>query len=381
MISRRLLLATGTALPFAARAAAPPPAPAIVSRIVVEAGRIWTPVMIGDNGPYAFIFDTGASVSAIDPALARRLGLSRLGQRRMRGIGGSVTVDIYVADKIVLGDGLRQSSGVFAGIDVPGGSGLLTAGLFTSADSDLDFIRGEWRLWPSGRPDYAGMTRFGVIETRNADASDKIVADVTLDGQRLRLVVDTGAPGEAMLFPHVVKRSGLWSNTRPFAPQRLRGIGGATQKLGRTVRATRLSVAGFDFDRPLVRLHDPSDSLDFPYDGLLGLSVIERLDLSTEVRRALLWARSNGRPKSAEDYGNAGLWLDRLPDAKARVAVVSPGAPAADAGLKVGDVLTGVGDWRAYLRQFAGPPGTVIDVVVAGPAGPETRRVTLRAYL
>ena len=381
MISRRSLIAAGGAIPLAAHAAPRPAEPAIVSRIVVEAGRIWTPVTIGDHGPYAFIFDTGASVSAIDPELAQRLDLSRLGRRRMIGVGGPVTVDFYIAHDIILGDGLRQASGVFAGIPVGGGSGLLTAGLFTSADSDLDFVRREWRLWPTGRPDFAGMTHFGVIETRYADASDKIVVDVDLDGQRLRLIVDTGSPGEVMLFPHVVKRTGLWSDARPFAPTRLRGIGGATEKLGRTVRAKRLSIAGFDFDGPLVRLHDPADSLDFRFDGLLGLPVIERLDLSTEIRKARLWARANGRAKPPEDYGFAGLWLDRLPDACARVAVLSPGAPAAEAGLKVGDVLTGVEDWRAYLRRFAGEPGSIVEVVVATAAAPVTRRITLRAFL
>lgn len=381
MITRRSLLASGTVLPLAVHAAPRSAQPPIISRIVVEAKRIWTPVTIGDAGPFAFILDTGASISAIDTALARRLNLSRIGRRRIRGIGGAATFDVYVARNVVLGNGLRQSSSLFAGIDGRTNAGLLTGTLFTGSDCDLDFVRGEWRLWPTGRPDFAGLTPFGVIATRDGTPGNEIIVEATLDGRRLRLIVDTGAPGEVLLFPHVVRRTGLWSDTRPFAPQRLRGIGGTTAKLGRTVRATRLSIAGFDFDRPLVGLHDPSDSLDEAYDGLLGLSVIERLDLSTEVRRSRLWARANGRTKPSEDYGYAGLWLDRLADARARVAVVSPGSPAAEAGLKDGDILTGVEDWRTYLRRFEGLPGEVADVVVAGATGPESRRVILRAYL
>ena len=383
MISRRSLLAAGGAVPLAA-AAPRPPEPPIVSRIVVEAGRIWTPVMIGDAGPFAFIFDTGASVSAIDPRLAARLGLSRLGRRRMTGIGGAVVVDFYLAKRIVLGDGLRQSSGVFAGIDVAGSSGLLTAGLFTSADSDLDFVRGEWRLWPTGRPNFDGMTHLGTIERRHADASDQIVVEAVLDGQRLRLIVDTGAPGELLLFPHVVKRSGLWNDARPFAPERLRGIGGAAGRLGRVVRAQRLDVGPFAFDAPLVWLHDPGDSVDLRYDGLLGLPVIERLDLSTEVAKGRLWARANGRAKPRENAGQSGMWLDRDgggDGTRARIAAVSPGSPAAEAGLKISDVVVGIDDWRAYIRRFAAPPGTAVGVLVETPGGPVLRTVTLRAYL
>ena len=95
MISRRRVLESATlaaavsALPV--RAAAP--APAVTSRIVVSADRIWVPATIGGEGPFRFILDTGAAVSGIAIPLAKRLGLRGIGHVRMNGIGGIADLD------------------------------------------------------------------------------------------------------------------------------------------------------------------------------------------------------------------------------------------------------------------------------------------------
>ena len=377
MISRRTLLAAAAAMPLGAAAAAP-----TVGRIQVAASRIIMPVTIGGAGPFPFILDTGAAVSCIAPRLAARLGLRKLGQRRMSGVGGTVDLDFYEAKDIVFGGGVAQGAAAFGGVAPEGWAGLLAAGLFTTHDSDIDFDASEWRVYWRGRPPRDGWTRLDAgIDERSGAGSAKLFVNATLDGRSLRLLLDTGAPPEVMLFPHGTRRSGLWSGDRPFAPERLRGIGGVVERLGRVVRAQRLDIGGFGFDAPLIRLHDPKDFADVDYDGLLGLAVIERLNLSTEVRRGALWAQPSRRAKPPEAYGASGVWFDRLDGARARVATVSPGSPAADAGLKIGDVLTGVHDWRAYIRRFAAPPGTQIPVVVDTVAGPMPRIVTLRAYL
>lgn len=48
-------------------------------------------VTIAGQGPYTFVLDTGASTSAIDSSITRRLGLQRAGPpHEVSGIGGSV---------------------------------------------------------------------------------------------------------------------------------------------------------------------------------------------------------------------------------------------------------------------------------------------------
>jgi hypothetical protein len=49
----------------------------------------FVPVMIGDQGPFAFALDTGASNSVLDEAIAERLGLQPVGDPRgVTGVAG-----------------------------------------------------------------------------------------------------------------------------------------------------------------------------------------------------------------------------------------------------------------------------------------------------
>ena len=384
-MSRRALFAAAGMLAIPSRLAAAAPAPPIVSRITLAHGRVWLNLTIGGAGPFPFILDTGADVSAIDPRLAAQLHLGKVGYKGLTGIGGRVELDFYRARDVVFGGGVRQHEAVFGGLlagkGAGEGAGLVAAGVVTTRDSDLDFVAGEWRLYPNGRPDRDGFTRLAsTIGGPNRFSSDKVTVLAILDGRHTGLLADTGAQGEVLLFPAAVRRSGLWEDTRPFAPVRLRGIGGTADRVGRVVRARQLTLGTCLFDAPLVHLYDPNDEAQSLHDGLLGLPVLERLHLSTEVRAAKLWVQANGRPKPPEHYGYSGLWLDQLTGDRARVAMLSPASPAADAGLVQNDVLRAP-DWPGLLRRLGGPPGGEVAVTVETPGGLSPRIIRLRAYL
>lgn len=378
------MLGSGAAAALLPRPVAAAGGAMVTSQIVLAGGRIWVPATIGGQGPFRFIFDTGAVVSGIAEALATKLGLRGLGNRRLNGIGGVADLDFYEAKRVVYGGGILQDSVAFAGLPYPlGGAGLLAAGLVTTRDSDLDFTNSEWRLYPAGRPNFDGLTRLeGFIESGLGGGSDKLVVNGVLDGQTYRLMVDTGSPSELLLFPTEVRRSRLWDDARPFAPTVLRGIGGTTARLGRKARGGRLTIGDFAFDAPLVSLYDPKDfnQAQARYDGVIGLPLIERLDWSTEVRKKRLWVRANGRPEAPEVYSRSGLWLERKGETIS-VAVVSPASPAAEAGIRAGDVLAPDTDWTAVRRALGGAAGQQATLNVVTPAGTQARILTLRAYL
>jgi hypothetical protein len=159
---------------------------------------------------------------------------------------------------------------------------------------------------------------------------------------------------------------------------RSRGIGGAAQR-GRLVRASRLAVGSIDLGAPLVSLGAPDDSSPVAADGIIGLELLERMTLSTDVRGNRLWARRNARPARPERYGLSGLWCDER-QGKLVAVDVSPLSPAAEAGLRVGDELVGL-SLGGLIAKLAGAPGKTVALSVRRDGETRLVSLTLREFL
>jgi serine protease Do len=387
MLTRRDILAV-TAVSLlpgtAARAAAP--ARVITNSIALEDGRVWIAASVQGKGPFLFILDTGAVVSLIQEKIARDLGLKASAPVKLQGVGGAELFTLYVAHDIVFSGGARQTA-VFAAAERhlalgPDAAGALAAGMVTALDADLDFEKGELRIYPDGRGDRGGFAELPsrIMQMSGPAASAYMFVDAVLDGGRYRFLLDTGMSGQVLLWPGAVRRSGLWSDKIRFAPRRSSGIGGDAQR-GRLVRGSALTLGDIAFERPLVALSNPSGPSRIASwaDGIIGLELIERLTLSTDVRRGRLWARRNARPPSPERYGLSGLWVEER-GGNVVVEEVSPQSPAADAGLRVGDEIVGI-PLRAFIGRLGGKPGESIPVTVRRGGETISTAIVLRAFL
>lgn len=374
------------ALPFlhpaAARAGAG--APPIVSRIALDNGRVWVGVTIAGRAPALFIVDTGAVVSLVQPSHAGKFGLKALGPVRLRGVGGVQQFLLHEGSEVVFGGAIRQAKAVFAVPErdlalPPDAAGLLAAGMLTSVDTELDFEAGEWRVYPGGRGARAGFEALpSRIRGGDNGGSEYIYVDAELDGRTFRLLADTGMPGQIALFGKATRRSGLWTDARPYAPVQSRGIGGAAER-GRLVRASRLSIGSIDLGAPLVSLGPPGESSPVFADGIIGLELLERMTLSTDVRGNRLWARRNARPARPERYGLSGLWCAER-EGKLVAVDVSPLSPAAEAGLQIGDELVGLSLPRLIVL-LAGRPGQTVALSVRRNGETRPASLTLREFL
>jgi len=335
--------------------------------IHVRDSRVWMPVRFGGGETHSFILDTGGFANLISTSLADQLDLRRLGSLRIAGVGGRDRYDAYRAPDVSIGD-VRVGAITFAAyppqlVIHPQARGALSAGLLTVADSDLDFDAGQWRLYLDGRRDRTGFTELPTsIMSQGLDSgAAHIFIDVEMGGRSYHLIVDTGAPGDLMLDPDGTARSGLWTDSVPYAPHRRMGIGGII------------------FERPLVSITDPEERRSGRTHGLLGIGVIERLNLSTDIRARRLWAKRNNRTVRPERYGMSGLWLAERRGGLV-IAEVGTGSPAAEAGLRIGDVVTG-GSLQEWIRRLAGRPGDRVEVPVARGGASRTVTLTLREYL
>jgi predicted aspartyl protease len=387
MLSRRHMIAATAAalLPRSALGAAGA-SHVIVNSIALQDRRVWIAAMIQGKGPFSFIIDTGAVVSLLQESVAQQIGLRDRSTVVLHGVGGLETFQVYEARDILFSGGARQPSAVFAAAGRhlelgPEAAGALAAGMLTALDSDLDFEKGELRIYPDGRGERSGFVELpSRIERFGGPAgSAYILADAALDGRTYRFLLDTGMPGQVLLWPSATRKSGLWSETMPFAPARHAGIGGDAAR-GRLVRAGRLQIGPLAFERPLVSLSKPSTvNQGAIADGLIGLELLERLNLSTDVKRGRLWARPNARPAWPEHYGLSGLWVDEK-DGKTVVAEVSPGSPAASAGIREGDEIIGVA-MKDFIAKLGGRPGRTIPVTLRRGGATVSTELTLREYL
>lgn len=387
-LSRRqtMQLLGALAIPAGTRAAAKT---ALEAPIVVEDGRLWISVRIGERS-LRFIIDTGAGGNFIRPDLAREFKLPNVSiGNAVGGVGGKRrVVGMVEAANVVIGGAVRQNRMQFSTYDFdrglpPDAAGLLAAGVVTAYDCDLamgDTV-GTWRIWPGGRdgvPQGVPLAGAMINHRSQYDASERIVVTALIDTKPYRMLVDTGSPRALTLFSQASARSGLW-DAAAWSPQTLSGFGGASSRPARTTRATRLELGPLALKRPFVTLTDPEQAAFGDVDGLIGLSLITLFDLSLDARRGRIWAQRNGRKPSADGYNRMGLWLKREADGGVSVGAVGAGSPAAAAGLRVGDRLTP--SFSDPIRAVNGPAGTAMDLNVARDDKTMAVRVVAADYL
>ncbi|GAA4032543.1 hypothetical protein GCM10022281_10250 [Sphingomonas rosea] len=367
----------GFAIPVRGSAATPR---VLVSPIMLAQRRLVTLVAINGAEPAPFAIDTGGSVSFINTDYARALRLDDRGLARMRGVGGIADLPVYLAKNVIIGAGLRQEQVAFTGVSSFNGEirGTLAAGVLTAMDSDLDIEKGEWRLYPDGRPSREGFVRManGIVGI-GLRQSARLYADATVNGRKLRFLVDTGAPSGLSLHLATARALGLWDDSRPYSPLRNYGIAGETG-LARVVRTDMLEFGGRRFERPLVLLRQ--DGVNKSEDGVIGLELIRRFNLSTDVRRKELWVKPHPSGEGlSETYGMSGLWLDQK-GSEIRIADVGTGSPAKAAGLKAGDRVVGT-SFAALVRQLGGRPGDTVRLSVDRGGAAQAVSFVLAEYL
>jgi serine protease Do len=381
MISRRTLLGALAALPLLPGAAGAQGRVA-GARIALRDDRMWIEVRFGTRGPFTFIIDTGASMNLIRRDVARQLGLKELGATQLAGTGGREQLTVYEAPDVAFGNvgiGTVRFGAYGSEMSIhPEAAGALSADMLTVADADLDFDAGEWRIYPDGRGDRAGYVQLPSEIRRSVTQSGaaSIFVDATFGGQNLRLEVDTGAPGGLRLSSEAVRRSGLWNGTTPFVPSHSRGIGGVGAR-SRLVRGGEVRIGAVRVEAPVVALIDPDARSDV--GNLIGIQLLQQMNLSTDIKAGRLWARRNARPVPAPHYNMSGLWAEEK-DGRLRVAEISPASPAAEAGLRPGDELTGR-TMHEWLDAATGASGQTLAVEYHRGGEARTAKLVLRPYL
>ena len=307
MPTRRTLLAAGPllALPRVLHAA---PRPPLIGRVALDGGRLFTSARI-NNEQFLFIIDSGTAQNLIRPEVAARLKLTAVGNRGLQGLGRKTSlVDLHVAHDVIVGGIARQSQMLFQSYQFGTGmrrdiAGLFAAGVLTSYATALDFVKGEWSLYLDGLPPLEGYRPWPARITKmDGEDSARIYVDVKFDGAPLRLMLDTGSPGNVLLFPQTSARLKLFDAGRTFTEARTLGFGGEARFPSRQMRAGGLQVGAFRFEDLAYTAMDPREPRKgFGADGVLGLHLLGLFDVAIDPRGDRLLVRRNALPYTEHD--------------------------------------------------------------------------------
>lgn len=324
-----LALAPGLARASAFRADAP---------FGLTRNRIWTGVMLDDQGPFAFLIDTGAVWYMVDPEVAKKVGLQTNGElHKVHTLSGITNQPVYHLRRISIINKISDNNVSIIALredqnDITQGVIPLTANGVTSFDFDAkimtvqrdlrelpsDFARLDLLNIRGGAEDYAvtgqpGRTgddqesgRLADTHLRRTMQTRQPIVQGLLDGQPIRLMVDTGEADGLTVFSSFVRTHGLWGHYSKFLPSRNAGLTGAVAT--RIVRPERVSFGRFVFERPVVSLVDPASHGDAYRlaDGVIGVEMMRRLNLINDPDRRLLALRPNKAFDDVWRYDRAG---------------------------------------------------------------------------
>ncbi|ALJ16027.1 retroviral-like aspartic protease family protein [Sphingopyxis macrogoltabida] len=207
--------------------------------------RMAVPVMVGGQGPFSFLVDTGAERTVIARELADRLGLAEGAKLRLATIGSSAIVQSYRVAALQMTD-LSLSpfeAPAFSGRHI-GAAGLIGVDMLEKRRVLIDF-RAETMEILDSRPRAKPIIHDddAIVVTARNMAGRLILSDARIDGKRVDVIVDTGAQtsvGNLALQRLVAARR---QNRVPFFPTVLNAVSGEAVPAMRTA-IKRITING-----------------------------------------------------------------------------------------------------------------------------------------
>ncbi len=255
--------------------------------------RMTVPITIGGRGPFHFIIDTGAERTVISRELAGRLALDSSAMVTLASVADVRQVPTVIIPRLDVG---RRS---LTSVQAPallqnhiGADGMLGVDSLRNQRVVFNFERQEMRLsrsaaeddrWPSDTIVVTAQTRLGRM----------VLADATVDGLRVRAIVDTGSEitvGNEALRQRLIGRGRI----DPNLSLQVTSVTGATVDLnymvtrrlrigGALVNNLPIAFGGLELFRQLDLEHRPAILL-----GMDALKLFRQVSIDFGARRLRL---------------------------------------------------------------------------------------------
>jgi len=313
--------------------------------VTVANHHVFVPVTL-DGHALRFLLDTGG-VNLVAEATARRIGLASIGAMEARGPGErSVGSGFARVERLDIGGTVALERQLLRVIDLPGFDavegvrvdGVLGVELFKRLVVQIDYAGATLTLSASATfttppsTHALPLTFFGHFPGVAA----------SLDGVEGQFWLDTGNRGGLVLHAPFVAAHGLDRRYRTSAETTIGwGIGGRV--LGRVARGGRLALGALAVDAPVLRLpaaHDGPLAMRH-VAGNIGGEILSRFVVTFDYARRVVHLAANPGADRPFAVDRSGLWVNAHPRGAVVAGLMADG-PAAEAGLRVDDVIEAV---------------------------------------
>ena len=335
------------------------------------AGSVVVDARIDGQGPFHFVLDTGAGTTVITPRLASVLRIGGSKADEAHGTGPQVVqVQTTTLDTVEVGD--RAITGVAAAI-IPLPPDITYQGRFGTIDgligysflkhfvTTIDYATHTVILADLSQSDLpVNVTRLPLEVSRQGIP----LVPASVDGHGGRFEIDTGNNGDSFLSAAFVLKNALDTQYPSGIESEASGVGGHASS--RTVRLATIELGSVALHALPFRLllTTPEVRAGEEPSGNLGYELLKRFRITLDYRDGIAYFEPNPDAGKREPIVVVGLMLERNADGDLTVRAVTPGTPAATAGLHAGDVIVAVNgvpapqisdaDYAAAIGESAG---------------------------
>ena len=393
---RRLTLITACLLTPAFLTAAQSPAYRFTAgqssiRVPIELANdlIVLKVHVNSSRPLHFVFDTGASISVIDPQTAKALGLRAKGKLNLDATGGSVQSELIEPVSLSLA-GVTVFKQTLATIDLDAFAplfgykidGIIGHDFINNFVVEIDYAAGLMRLYETGSYKYSGAGESIPIEL--VEKTPFVHGRIVLNGREPiegKFEVDTGGTGILNLNTPFVNNHKMLETLTTHAQSKLGGAGGSAAAV--KAHVPTVEFGSLVVKNPLVVFAQGTEGSEgsAKYDGELGAGFFSQFKMILDYSRSQIIFERNQSVSTTRDLSGLDIVAEPPRFRTYVVNGVAADSPAAAVGVQEEDTIVAVDGQptaRLTLRELRRLFRQAGERVVSVRRGSKTIRLRMR---